>query len=182
MAAAIVNHQWFIAAMLAALVGALVGFLVFNFPPARVFMGDGGSLVVGFLLAALTVRTTFYDPTQVETAFGTAWYGLFMPLVVLAIPLYDFATVTVIRLRQGKSPFVGDLQHFSHRLVERGLSRRGAVLVIWGLTAVTGIGGVSLGSLAPWQAALVGVQTFLVLMVIALFEHASRLAARERGR
>ena len=60
--------------------------------------------------------------------------------------------------------------------------RRGAVLVIWGLTAVTGIGGVSLGSLVPWQAALVGVQTSLVLMVIALFEHASRHAARERGR
>lgn len=178
MAAALVNQQWFIAGTLALLVGALVGFLVFNFPPARIFMGDGGSLVVGFLLAVLTARTTYYNPEHAETAIGTAWYwyGVFMPVIVLAIPLYDFTTVTLLRLRQGRSPFVGDQQHFSHRLVERGLSRRGAVVVIWGLTAVTGIGGISLGRLQPWQAVLVGVQTLVVLMVVALFEHASRHA------
>jgi UDP-GlcNAc:undecaprenyl-phosphate GlcNAc-1-phosphate transferase len=177
MAAALVNRQWFIAATLALLVGALAGFLVHNYPPAKIFMGDAGSLVVGFLLAVLTVRTTFYDPSS-ETALGTAWYGVFMPIVVLAIPLYDFTTVTLIRLRRGHSPFVGDERHFSHRLVERGLSKRGAVVCIWGLTAVTGIGGISLGQLHPWQAALVGVQTIAVLMVIALLEHASRRTAR----
>ena len=180
MAAAILNHQWFIAGTLALLLGALIGFLVFNFPPAKIFMGDGGSLVIGFVLAVLTARTTFYDPDQADYALGTAWYGLFMPVVVLAIPLYDFTTVTLIRLVQGKSPFVGDQQHFSHRLVLRGLSKRGAVVVIWGATAVTGIGGISMGSLRPWQAVLVGVQTLLVLMVIALLEHASRRAA-DRG-
>jgi UDP-GlcNAc:undecaprenyl-phosphate GlcNAc-1-phosphate transferase len=173
MAAAIVNQQWFIAGTLALLVGALLGFLVFNFPPAKIFLGDGGSLVVGFLLGVLTARTTFYNP-DAEQAIGTAWYGVLMPVVVLAIPLYDFVTVTLIRLVQGKSPFVGDQQHFSHRLVDRGLSRRGAVVVIWGLTTVTGIGGISLGRLEPWQAALVGVQTFAVLLVLALFEHAAR--------
>ncbi len=177
--AAVVNQQWFIAATLALLVGALLGFLIFNFPPARIFMGDGGSLVVGFLLAVLTARTTFYDPGA-ETAIGGAWYGVFMPVVILAIPLYDFTTVTLLRLGQGRSPLVGDQQHFSHRLVGRGLSRRGAVVVIWGLTLVTGIGGISLGRLLPWQAALVGVQTIVVLLVIALFEHASRHAERRR--
>jgi UDP-GlcNAc:undecaprenyl-phosphate GlcNAc-1-phosphate transferase len=179
MAATLVNHQWFIAAALALLVGALCGFLVFNFPPARIFMGDGGSLVVGFLLAVLTARTTFYNPDEADYALGAGWYGLFMPVVVMAVPLYDFISVTLIRLKQGRSPFVGDQQHFSHRLVHRGLSRRGAVVVIWGVTAVTGVGGISLGRLAPWQAALVGVQTLLVLMVIALLEHASRRAAGE---
>ena len=167
--AALVNGQWFIAATLALLAGSLIGFLVFNFPPARLFMGDGGSLVLGFLLAVLTVRTTFQ-----HDGLGGAWYALFMPVIVLAIPLYDFVTVTAIRLRQGRSPFVGDQQHFSHRLVKRGLSRRGAVLVIWGLSAVTGIGGILLGRLLAWQAALVVAQTGVVLMVIALFEHASR--------
>ncbi len=176
MAATVVNHQWFIAATLALLVGALIGFLAFNYPPAKIFMGDGGSLVIGFLLAVLTARTTFYDPDQSNYALGTAWYGLCMPLVVLAIPLYDFATVTFIRIRQGRSPFVGDQQHFSHRLLLRGLSKRGAVVVIWGATAVTGIGGISMGPLQPWQAALVGVQTILVLMLIAMLEHASRRA------
>ena len=171
MIACLVNHQWFIAATLALLIGALLGFLVFNFPPASIFMGDRGSLVVGFVLAVLTVRTTYLHPD-----LGGGWYGVFMPLVVLAIPLYDVVTVTAIRLRQGRSPFVGDQQHFSHRLVSRGLSTRGAVVVIWSATAVTGIGGVALGSLQAWQAVLVGVQTLLVLAMIALLEHASRRA------
>lgn len=174
--------QWFIAACLALLIGALLGFLWFNYPlsgPATIFMGDGGSLVVGFLMAFLTVRTTYAPIQHWSLAPGDwspathttgAWYGIFMPLIVLAIPLYDFTSVTIIRLRQGKSPFVGDLQHFSHRLVRRGLSRRAAVAVILGCTAVTAIGGVSLASLQAWQAILVGVQTILVLLVLALYE------------
>lgn len=177
MAATCLNAQWFVAALLGLLIGALVAFLVFNFPPARIFMGDGGSLVVGFLLAVATARTVYVDPSQPDYALGTAWYGVFMPLVVLAVPIYDFTSVTLIRLMQGKSPFVGDQQHFSHRLVQRGLSRRGAVVVIWSLTAVTGISGIALGSLLPWQAMLVGVQTILVLMVLAIFEYASRRAS-----
>jgi len=177
MIATILNAQWFIAGTLALLIGGLIGFLFFNFPPARIFMGDGGSLIIGFVLAILTARTTYYDPRQPDFALGGGWYGVFMPVIVLAIPLYDFVSVSLIRLKQGKSPFVGDQQHFSHRLVQRGLSKRGAVIVIWGATAVTGIGGIALGSLKGWQAILVGVQTLLVLMIIALLEHASRRAA-----
>jgi UDP-GlcNAc:undecaprenyl-phosphate/decaprenyl-phosphate GlcNAc-1-phosphate transferase len=187
LAATLINGQWFVAAVLALLIGAGLGFLVYNFPRpggARIFMGDGGSLVLGFLLAFLTVRTTYYvDPNApgAATLAGSlsstkAWYAFFMPLVVLAVPIYDFVSVVSIRLSQGKSPFVGDLQHLSHRLVNLGLSRRSAVLVIYGLTAMTGISGISLGSLRPWQAALVGVQTMLILGVIGLFEY-----ARSRG-
>jgi len=174
MIATMLIAQWFIAGTLALLIGGLIGFLMFNFPPAKIFMGDGGSLVIGFLLAILTARTTYYDPSQPDYALGGGWYGVFMPVIVLAIPLYDFTVVSLIRLRQGKSPFVGDQQHFSHRLVQRRLSKRGAVIVIWGATAVSGIGGISLGSLKAWQAILVGIQTLLVLMIIALLEHASR--------
>jgi UDP-GlcNAc:undecaprenyl-phosphate GlcNAc-1-phosphate transferase len=165
--ATLVNGQWFIAAVLALLVGACLGFLVFNFPPAKIFMGDGGSLILGFTLAFLTIRTTFY------TTDAGNWYAVFMPLVVLAIPLYDFASVVLLRLSQGRSPFVGDLQHFSHRLADRGLSRRSVVVVIHGLTAITGISGIALGSLRPWQAALVGLQTALTLLILALFERAA---------
>ncbi|TVR98995.1 MAG: undecaprenyl/decaprenyl-phosphate alpha-N-acetylglucosaminyl 1-phosphate transferase, partial [Phycisphaerales bacterium] len=64
LAAALINGQWFIAACLALLLGACLGFLVWNFAPARIFMGDGGSLVLGFLLAFLTTRTTYYDPAS----------------------------------------------------------------------------------------------------------------------
>lgn len=195
LAASILSQQWFIASCLALLIGALLGFLWFNFPPARVFMGDGGSLVIGFVLAVLTVRTTYYDPAILdgvrlaETGFieagavassPTRWHAVFMPLVILAVPLYDFLSVTIIRLSQGRSPFVGDLQHFSHRLVKRGLSKRAAVLVIWGFTLVTGISGVTLASLEPWQAVLVGVQTALILGVIAAFEYASSDTHRKR--
>ncbi len=169
LAAALMQGQWFVAATLALLVGSLAGFLVFNLPPARVFMGDGGSLVLGFLLAFLTVRTTYFDPGRAEGGEG-AWSSVFMPLVILAVPLYDLVTVTVIRLWQGRSPFVGSQQHVSHRLVKAGLSRRAAVLVLWGFTAVTGMSGVLLASLQPWQAVLVGAQTAVLLGVIAMLE------------
>jgi UDP-GlcNAc:undecaprenyl-phosphate GlcNAc-1-phosphate transferase len=178
MAATLINHQWFVAATLALLVGALIGFLVFNFPPARIFMGDGGSLVVGFLLGVLTARTTFVDLERGDYPLGSAWYGLLMPLVILAVPLYDFITVTAIRLWQRRSPFIGDQQHYSHRLVQRGLSRRGAVVVIWAATLVTGLGGIGLGRMPAWQALLTGIQTLAVLLMLALLEHASRHAAR----
>lgn len=187
LAAALVNGQWFIAGCLALLIGGLLGFLVFNFPPARLFMGDGGSLVTGFILAVLTVRTTYYAPPEVfidgklvhQTWAG--WHAVFMPVVILAVPLYDFVSVVVIRLAQGRSPFVGDLQHFSHRLVRQGLSKRGAVLVIWGFTLVTGVSGVMLATLEAWQAVLVGVQTLVILGVIAAFEYGtSRTHRRTR--
>jgi len=179
MAATILNGQWFIAGTLGLLIGGLVGFLFLNFPPAKLFMGDGGSLPLGFLLAVLTARTTYYDPTQLDYPLGGAWYAVFMPLAILAVPIYDLVTVTTLRIRQGKSPLVGDQQHWSHRLVQRGLSRRGAVLIIWAVAAVIGIGGVTLGSLQPWQAALVGVQTILMLALLATLEYASRHAIRD---
>ncbi|HMN42674.1 MAG TPA: MraY family glycosyltransferase [Phycisphaerales bacterium] len=181
---ALVAGQWFVAAMLALLVGALLGFLRYNFPWGRagasVFMGDGGSLVVGFLLAFLSVRIT-YLPVMPQAAMMTPgtpivvappphFHLLLTPLLILAIPLYDFCSVCLIRISQGRSPLVGDLQHFSHRLVKHGLSRRSAVLVIYGCTAVTGIGAIALPRLEGWQAALVEVQTLLVLLVIALYE------------
>lgn len=179
LAATLIQGQWFIGGMLALLLGALLGFLLFNFPwrargvdasgaprgGAKIFMGDGGSIVVGFLLGFLTVRTTYVGPE-----LGGGWYGLLMPMVVLAVPLYDLVAVSVIRLRAGRSPMLGDLNHLSHRLVRRGLSPRGAVLVIYVLTAVTALPGIGLGSLKPWQAALVGVQVVLTLALIALIE------------
>ena len=175
LAAALVHGQWFIASALALVIGACLGFLVLNFPSrlagpdgrASIFMGDGGSLVLGFTLAFLTVRTTFLGD---GTGVTNNWYGVLMPLFVLAVPLYDFTSVSIIRVRGGRSPFVGDLNHLSHRLVRMGLSNRDAVLVIYGLTAITSIGGVALGSLAPWQASLVTVQTLLVLLGVAWFE------------
>lgn len=171
--AALLNGQWFIAALLALLVGALLGFLCFNFPPASIFMGDGGSLVVGFLLGFLTVRTTYIDPQSTS-----AWYGVFMPLVVLAVPIYDLLAVVIIRLSQGRSPFVGDQQHFSHRLVKRGLSVRMMLMVVYGVTLTTGLTGIYLGHLTHgWMAALAGAQVVITLIVLGIYERAIEAAA-----
>jgi len=88
LAAALMHDQWFVAACLSLLIGGCLGFLIFNFPApkASIFMGDGGSLVVGFTLAFLTVRTTYYVPDPAAAA-SAGWYAVFMPLVVLAVGL-----------------------------------------------------------------------------------------------
>lgn len=168
LAAALINGQWFVGAILALLVGSCAGFLVFNFPPAKIFMGDGGSLVIGFLLAFLTTRTTYIAN---DSASSGAWYGVLMPLAVLAVPLYDMLSVIIIRLSQGKSPFVGDLQHFSHRMRDRGISGRSTVLLIYGLTGATGCAGLLLARVQAWMAVVLGVQIVILLATLAYFEH-----------
>lgn len=166
--AAVSIQQWFVAASLALLLGGLIGFLCFNFPPASIFMGDSGSLVVGFILGVLTVRTTFL-PQNAD--WQTAWYGVFAPVIVLAVPLYDLIVVSVIRLRRGKSPFVGDTNHFSHRLVARGMTKRTAVLCLWLLTAATAIAAIILPQVrSGFGAFLIALQTMLVLGVVMLLE------------
>jgi UDP-GlcNAc:undecaprenyl-phosphate GlcNAc-1-phosphate transferase len=171
-------QQWFVAATLALLLGAILGFLWWNFPPARIFMGDSGSLVIGFALGVLTVRTT-YLPKDVN--WGAGWYAIFEPVLVLALPLYDLIVVSIIRLSRGKSPFVGDTNHFSHRLVARGMSRRTAVLCLYLVTAATAIGAILLPHVTSTSAAILIVsQTFLILGVVALLEQ-HPLPIRERG-
>jgi len=177
LAATLLAEQWFVAAVLACLLGGLLGFLVFNVPPARIFMGDGGSLPVGFLLATLALRTTYVDAADPEFALGGAWYGVFMPVLVLAIPLYDLVAVSVIRLREGRMPWVGDQRHLSHRLLLRGMTPWRAVLAIWALAAVLAVSGIVLGSLRPWQAVLVGVQALATLGVLAMLERFTEPAA-----
>ena len=172
LAAAMINGQWFVGAILALLIGSSLGFWVFNFPPAKIFMGDSGSLILGMLLAFLTVRTTYVPIAQTSSQEGN-WYAVLMPVVILAIPLYDFFSVTLIRLSQGKSPFVGDLQHFSHRIRDRGLSSRSTVLVIYCLTLATSVSGLLLTRALSWQAILIGLQVFSMLGAIALFEYRS---------
>ncbi|HEY1629265.1 MAG TPA: MraY family glycosyltransferase [Tepidisphaeraceae bacterium] len=164
----ILIEQWFVAASLAILLGALLGFLCWNFPPAKIFMGDAGSLIVGFLLGVLTIRTTYLQP---GTPLAAGWYSVFAPVIVLAVPLYDLIVVSIIRLMRGKSPFVGDTNHFSHRLVARGMSRRTAVLCIYLVTAATAIAAILLPHVqSTLGAILIFAQTMLILGVVAILE------------
>lgn len=152
-----------------AALGAICGFLVFNFPPASIFMGDAGSLLVGYMLAVVSVLTTYY-----ESARGIPPYALAMPLVILAVPLYDCATVIAIRLREGRNPMKGDQRHFSHRLVDHGLSRRSAVLTIYLATAATGLAGTLLPGAGLRETLTVGVIVLLVLGIVAILESPPR--------
>ena len=197
LAATLISGQWFVAALAALLVGALAGFLVYNLPPARLYLGDGGSLVLGLMLACISIRTTYFDATPAPGSVvaaagvnppapgsGTAsggWYGLLMPLLIMAVPLYDFASVTVIRVLTGHSPFRGDHNHFSHRLQRLGLSKRGVLAVVYLATGATSLGGVMLGRLSGWQAVLVAAQTACVLLMLAVLEYgaAGRAAKRD---
>jgi UDP-GlcNAc:undecaprenyl-phosphate GlcNAc-1-phosphate transferase len=163
--AAAFSGQVLVGGLALVFIGTLLGFLVFNFPPAKIFMGDAGSLVVGFFVAMLSLRTTYYHEAQ-----SGQWYPVFMPLVAMAVPLYDFVSVTLLRISQGKSPFVGDTQHFSHRLKRHGLTDTQTVLTLYLATLCTGLGATFLSQVNLTGAVLVFIQTVLVLSIIAVFE------------
>jgi len=164
-AAAAAAGQVFVGALALVLVGTVLGFLFHNFPPAGIFMGDAGSLVVGFFVALLTLRTTYYEQAQ-----SGRWYAVFLPAIVMAVPLYDFISVTLLRISQGKSPFIGDTQHFSHRLKKHGLTDTQTVLTLYLATLTTGLGATFLYQVDFVGAVLIFVQTFMVLAIIAVFE------------
>jgi UDP-GlcNAc:undecaprenyl-phosphate GlcNAc-1-phosphate transferase len=160
------DFQIFVGGLAIIFAGTLLGFLVFNFPPAKIFMGDAGSLVVGFFVAFLTLRTTYYY----QDAQSGRWYSVFLPLLVVAVPLYDFISVTLLRISQGKSPFVGDTQHFSHRLKKHGLTDTQTVLTLYLATLCTGLGATFLYQVNLAGAILIFTQTFMILAIIAVFE------------
>jgi UDP-GlcNAc:undecaprenyl-phosphate GlcNAc-1-phosphate transferase len=163
--AAAISSQVFVGGLAIVFIGTLLGFLVFNFPPAKIFAGDAGSLVIGFFLAMLSLRTTYYHQAQ-----SGRWYPVFIPLIVMAVPLYDFISVTILRIKQGKSPFIGDTQHFSHRLKKRGLTNTQTVLSLYLATLCTGLGATFLYQVNLAGAFLIFAQTLLVLAIIAIFE------------
>ncbi len=163
---AIAAGQVFVPAMSLALAGSLAGYLFFNFPPAKIFMGDAGSLVIGYMLGVLTILTTYYDPR-----LGLSPIGVAVPIVVLSVPLYDVISVVTHRVRLGISPLKGDRRHFSHRLVKKGMSVRGAVLTIYLATAATGLSAIVLPRVSNQTAALLLAQCVLIVVMIAILEH-----------
>ena len=168
--AAAATGQIFVAVWVCLLAGALAGFLPYNFHPATTYMGDAGSMVVGFLLAVLSCLTT-YTPVA-----GHDWrLGVLVPVVLMSLPLYDMASVIILRLRDRRNPMVGDRRHFSHRLLQRGMSVRTAVLTIYLCTAATAIAATLLPQVAGLMGAvLVLVQTLLIVLVLAILEFGDR--------
>lgn len=167
--------RWFVAGFLLVLAGSLGGFLVHNWPPAKIFMGDAGSCFIGFVIATQTIQGTFYEYERNNP------HVLLAPLCILAVPLYDFCSVILIRLRRGLSPFHADKNHFSHRLVELGLNKKYAVLTIHLVTLTTGLGGLLLYQVEGWPGAgLIVAMEICLLLIIAVLETAARRALRKR--
>jgi UDP-GlcNAc:undecaprenyl-phosphate GlcNAc-1-phosphate transferase len=132
----------------AALVGMCAGFLPHNFHPARLFMGDSGSMLLGLVLSASAVTLTGqFTPDQIseggsgsQASFLPTLLPLLLPISLLIVPLVDLSLAVVRRTRAGRSPFAPDKQHLHHRLLEIGHSHRVAVLIMWlwaGLVAFT---------------------------------------------
>ncbi len=129
---AAMNNQYLVGALSAALVGACLGFLVYNFNPASIFMGDAGALFLGFILAAVAIKLRFPEGVQIVT-----WM---VPVLILGLPLFDTAMVIVSRLRRGYNPLTTPgKDHVSHRLVALGYTRREAVLICYLICAGLGI-------------------------------------------
>ncbi len=151
----------------AVLVGMCAGFLVHNFNPARIFMGDSGSMLIGLLLASSTITLT-----------GRVSYGgldpgdklplllpLLLPFAVLAVPFADLLLAIVRRTRARRSPFSPDKQHLHHRLLEIGHSHRRAVLIMYGWTGLIAYGAVGFARL-PMPVAVTVVAVGIIALVV----------------
>jgi len=166
--------EFFISLVLVALMGSLLGFLVFNFHPASIFLGDCGSLFIGFTLASLTLLQRY-----VSHASSTL-FPVLMPVLVLALPILDTATVTFIRLREGRPIYVGDSRHLSHRLVSLGMRPPLAVFTIYLITLGIGLGAVGLAHANLVHALLILVQALAVVAVVLILLFYERRAQPRR--
>jgi UDP-GlcNAc:undecaprenyl-phosphate GlcNAc-1-phosphate transferase len=167
--------QLFVGGFLLVFVGALLGFLWHNRPPARLFMGDTGSYLIGYLMAMSTLTATFAGQNVPP-------HAILAPLCVLAVPIYDTLTVVAIRLREGRSPFVGDKSHFSHRLVELGMTKPQAVLTIYLTSATCGLGALLLRQVNMLGAAIILLLVTCVLVLIGILETVGRHKPSDPGK
>ncbi len=154
----------------AALVGCCVGFLPHNFNPARVFMGDSGSMLIGLLLASSTITITGQvDPAAVSQAqIVPAFFPLLIPLAVLALPLVDLLLAVVRRTRAGRSPWQPDKMHLHHRLLQLGHSHARAVLILYVWTAIAAFG-VAFMAFVPVRTALIaGAAAVVAALLVTL--------------
>ena len=164
----------------AALAGTCVGFLPHNFSPARIFMGDSGSMLVGLILSAgATTATTSADPQAFNGALGSLPLALplLIPISVLAVPMVDLLLAIVRRVARGQSPFAPDKQHLHHRLLELGHSHRRAVLLLYFWSALLALGGVALSIYRGAWVVVAIVATAAVGLVVSLIPRLRRTPA-----
>ncbi|MFB6345008.1 MAG: glycosyltransferase family 4 protein [bacterium] len=149
------------------LAGALAAFLRFNFHPAEIFLGDAGSGFLGFYLSALAVAANYIEHSQLPHL------PIISPLLIFSVPLFDTFSVMAIRVMEGRSVWDADNRHFSHRLVNLGLSEKTAVLVIYFLTFTVGSLAILMGSVGLNDSLLILTHAIAIFALIILLEYAS---------
>ena len=142
-----------------ALAGALLGFLFFNFPPARVFMGDSGSMFLGYIIGGISIMGLLKTATIL---------GLVFPLLILGMPVTDLTFAIIRRKLRGQSMATADRGHLHHRLLDAGLTQRTAVLLMYGISACFGVAAVlwAKGQLIWAVAILLVVFAFLIMILM----------------
>ena len=142
----VMGGRYLVATGLAALVGACLGFLRYNFNPASIFMGDGGSYFLGFMLASLSILGSIKSQATV---------AILIPVIALGLPLIDTVIAPIRRFVMGKQLFQPDKSHIHHKLLKLGLSQRGAVLLLYGATVFLGLFAILLVNAHDRNAALI---------------------------
>lgn len=163
---AYLNGQTLVTTLAAAVLGAAAGFLRWNFKPAKIFMGDGGAMFLGFLMAALGLK--------LRLVHGTLLAGWLAPLLILGATIFDTTLVTISRARRGLVPFATPgKDHSAHRLANVGLGQRGAVLTMYLLGAGGGGAAILVSYLSLRAAAMVAIAGALLIIIgVALLERA----------
>lgn len=156
---------------IAAFAGALAGFLPRNFRPAKIFLGDNGSLFIGYMLAAFTLLCRYQREGFVDAT-------VFIPVLIFGIPIYDTLSVITVRLRRGVAPWEGDRNHFAHRLVKMGMSDRVAVVFSYFIAVTLGLSAILTTQVTFFGVGLIGLMFLSILGVIAFLEYYA--AKRER--
>lgn len=154
----------FIATLLAVFAGAVLGFLRYNFPPAKIFLGEAGSTFIGYFLAVISVTATFYYQK------APSYLPVLAPIFILAIPLFDTFSVMVIRFREGRSIFTPGKDHLSHRLLKFGLTKRESVIVIYFLSLGLGLPALVLEKIPLTGGLILLFQALLFLGILTILE------------
>ncbi|MDP3722440.1 MAG: MraY family glycosyltransferase [Candidatus Omnitrophota bacterium] len=159
---AALSGQWVVAALAGIVSGVCLGFLRYNFPPAKIFMGDSGSHFLGLSLAALAITGSLRHSTQLVSILA-------VPTLVLAVPIFDTCFVTVQRLLHRQHPFTGGTDHISHRLAVLGLSVRQTVVALYGASICLGLLSLAFTTLKPLPSLALWSSVLTALMLCGLY-------------
>ncbi|MBO7146626.1 MAG: undecaprenyl/decaprenyl-phosphate alpha-N-acetylglucosaminyl 1-phosphate transferase [Lentisphaeria bacterium] len=174
-AAAIVNQQYFVACLGACSAGAAIGFWFFNHSPASIFMGDGGSHFLAYLLAVISAKVTYYNP-----AVSASKLTILIPLFILAVPIFDTFAVVVIRLLNKKPIYIGDHNHISHRFMHMGMTRKRSVLLVHLLCLIFGLGALPLLWGDERSCFVLLIQGVVILLLMTILQYSGKLITEEK--